>query len=101
MAGPPTPFETRVLMDGGRLAVRPGVIGGGSGAADFQILLVHFLVHNGVPGVLALLTGDVIFPGPAPQAQLFDKIQLRHYATCHNTFPSQRWNHSDPIGWSY
>src|SRR5439155_24947069 len=43
-------------------------------------------MDNGVPGCLALTLGNVIFPGPAPQPELFDKVQIRHNATHHNPF---------------
>src|ERR1051325_5068820 len=80
-------------------AVGPSVIGGGHGFTGLVILLVHFLVNDRVPGLLALLTGNVVFPRPAPQPQFFDKVHLRHNATYHDTVPLTALRYNLPNGW--
>src|SRR5262249_48335835 len=81
---PPRP---RVGFRAKLLAFGPGVLGGGLRVAGLKLLLIHFLVDDGMPGALALSTRHVMFPRPAPQTQLFDEVQLRQYATRHDTFP--------------
>jgi hypothetical protein len=69
------------------LAPQGGSVYGDSAGLGFLVIFfLHFLMDNGVPGCLALTLGNVIFPGPAPQPELFDKVQIRHNATHHNPF---------------
>src|ERR1700674_2692402 len=63
-----------------------GVYGFSAGLVFLDVFLLHFLMDNGVPGCLALALGNVVFPGPPPQPELFDKVQISHNATHHDPF---------------
>lgn len=64
-----------------------------------MIFLVHLFMDHAMPGLLTLAAGDVMFARPSPQPQLFDKVDLRQYAACHDPFLKKRThNPTSPDG---
>jgi hypothetical protein len=83
---------------GGAFAAAPGSprsegIGSGAGVGDgrlahFEVLPVHLIEHDGMPGRVTLFRGDVVLARPTAQAQLFDEIQIDLDPTHGNLSPT-------------
>src|SRR6516165_5687060 len=67
---------------------RSGVDGGGLSVAHFQVFLVHLIEDDRVPGCFTPALRDVVFPSPAPHAQLFDEVQIPQYTAHHDHSPN-------------
>src|SRR5947208_169447 len=71
--------------------IRSGAGDGDGRLADFEVLPVHLVENDGVPGGVTLFRGDVVLARPAAEAQLFNKIQIDLDHT-HGTFLPQSRN---------
>jgi hypothetical protein len=50
------------------------------GFRNFAILAMHLLQNDRVPGVISLISGNIMFPGPAAKPQFFNEIHVRKCA---------------------
>src|SRR6266849_188396 len=54
-----------------------------------EILLFHFFMHDGMPGVLSLAARHIVLARPAPQLELLDEIHFRADSDNHDLNPRQ------------
>jgi hypothetical protein len=46
--------------------------------AGLQIFPTHFVENDGVPRLVPIVEGDVVFAGPTTQTNLLNEVEFRH-----------------------